>query len=243
MANHFNFQLIVCVNMKIGIIADIHSNFHAFNEVLSKLSNIDKIICAGDLVGYNAYPNEVIKIVQEKKIPCTLGNHDKAVVTQDTSWFNPIAAEAISWTVDHITKENLNYLSNLPIVFKEQLNEYLLYVVHGSPRSPVEEYIFPDVSDQLLKEFLEETQADILVMGHTHVPFIRKIGKSFVINPGAVGQPRDYDSRASCIVLNVESEKIKIEHIRVKYNIAEAAKAIEKVGLPPMLAQRLYFGW
>ncbi|MCS4541430.1 MAG: metallophosphatase family protein [Euryarchaeota archaeon] len=229
--------------MKIGLIADIHSNLLALEAALERLRNIDEIICIGDIVGYGNYCNECVNLIKQRRIPTVTGNHEWAVVTGDTSWFNPVAAEAIQWTIDHITKENLDYISKLPTFLRRQIDKYSLYVVHGSPRSPIEEYIFPDVLDGLLEEFLKQTQANVLVMGHTHVPFIRKLGRNFVINPGAIGQPRDNDPRASFMILDIENEKIEIEQVRVEYQVAEAARAIERAGLPPLLAQRLYYGW
>ncbi len=220
--------------MEIAVISDIHGNLIAFKEVLKSIGN-KKIFCCGDLVGYYPFANEVIEIVKKRKIISVLGNHDYAVVTGDTSWFNPIAAFAIEWTRKRIKKENLEFLRNLPLVYK---NDF--YMVHGSPRNKLEEYVFPDYSDELLKYFLKLANREILILGHTHVPFVKKFDSEIVFNPGSVGQPRDFDPRASYAILDIEKREVEI--IRVDYDIDAVADAVEREGLPSRLGQRLYFG-
>ncbi|MBI5253735.1 MAG: metallophosphoesterase family protein, partial [Euryarchaeota archaeon] len=113
--------------MQVAVISDIHSNLPALREVLNEIEGM-KIFCCGDLVGYAAFPNEVIEVVKKKKIISILGNHDYAVITGDTSWFNPVAAAAVDWTRKEIKKENINFLNSLP-----KLYEGDFYMVHGSP--------------------------------------------------------------------------------------------------------------
>ncbi|MBI4344842.1 MAG: metallophosphoesterase family protein, partial [Euryarchaeota archaeon] len=165
-----------------------------------------------------------------------LGNHDYAVLSGDTSWFNPIAAAAIEWTARDLTQDSLGYLRSLPRSY-----ENAIYMVHGSPKNPLEEYVYGDAPDYQLLEMFDHTRRDIIVLGHTHVPFIRRLGGRLVFNPGSVGQPRDGDPRASYAILDTEEREVEID--RVGYDIDAVARAILDRGLPQPLALRLYGGW
>ncbi|MEK6978403.1 MAG: metallophosphoesterase family protein [Candidatus Hydrothermarchaeota archaeon] len=221
--------------MQVAVIADIHSNLPALEAVLEEVGHLP-IYCAGDVVGYNPFPNEVIALLKERRAVSILGNHDHAVISGDTSWFNPIAAAAIEWTAGELTPGSRDYLRTLPKTY-----ENALYMVHGSPKSPLEEYVYGDAPDYQLLDMFNSTRRDVIVLGHTHVPFIKRLGGRLVFNPGSVGQPRDGDPRASCAVL--DTEELEVEIIRVAYDIDAVARAILDRGLPQPLALRLYGGW
>lgn len=220
--------------MRIGFVSDIHGNLPAFKVVLERLEGIE-VYCLGDLVGYNPYPNEVIEIVRKRGINCIMGNHDYAVLTGDVSNFSYIAAEAVMWTKKRTSDNNLKFLASLPKV----LSKRGFYMVHGSPRDPLDEYVFPEHS--YMDAFLELIEQDILVMGHTHVPFVHSSEKGIIFNPGAVGQPRDGDPRASYAIFDTDTGKISIE--RAEYDINTVAGEIKKSGLPVALADRLFLGY
>lgn len=223
------------------MVADPHSNLAAFKAVLDDMPRVDQIICVGDLVGYAAEPNEVVTLARSKRIKVVMGNHDYAAVTRDVRGFNPIAAQAALWTADNLSEENLKFLSNLPTHLKLTLKQKL-YVVHGSPRDPINEYVFPDYPNQELAKIVEGVDAEVVVLGHTHVPMKRMIMGKLIVNPGSVGQPRDRDPRASYGVLKL-GEEIEVSYRRVGYDIEDTAKKIKAAGLPEELAARLFFGW
>ena len=227
--------------MKIGLIADPHSNLAAFKAVIEDMPRVGQIICVGDLVGYAAEPNEVVNLAKSKRIKVVMGNHDYAAVTRDVRGFNPIAAQAALWTADNLSEENLKFLSNLPTHLKLSLKQKL-YVVHGSPRDPINEYVFPDYPNRELAQIVEGVDAEVVVLGHTHVPMKRMIVGKLIVNPGSVGQPRDRDPRASYVVLTLGKE-IEVSHRRVEYDIEDTARKIKAAGLPEELATRLLFGW
>lgn len=221
--------------MQVAVISDIHSNLPALREVLKEIEGM-KIFCCGDLVGYAAFPNEVIEVVKKKEIISILGNHDHAVITGDTSWFNPVAAAAVDWTRKEIKNENLDFLNSLP-----KLYEGDFYMVHGSPRNQLDEYVSEDYPEKELLSFFRYTSKDTMILGHIHRPFIKKLGGKLMFNPGSVGQPRDLDPRAAYAVFDAAAKKVEIK--RVEYDIDEAADAIINKGLPELLARRLYAGW
>ncbi len=228
--------------MKICVISDIHSNLAAFQAVLKHLPKCDVTVCVGDLVGYAAEPNEVVDLVRSKNMKAVLGNHDYGVISRDTTGFNTIAAKAVLWTTPQLKAENARYLRGLPEELKFTCGGKKVVAVHGSPRDPLFEYIFPDISNHELFEVIRDVDADVLIIGHTHVPMVRTIQGKLVVNPGSVGQPRDWNPRASYMVLTIDDE-VKVEHERVEYDIEKTAAKIKAAGLPDELAMRLHFGW
>ncbi len=228
--------------MKIGLVSDIHSNLTAFKAVLKDMPKVDEIICVGDLVGYGAEPNEVVKLARSKGVKAVMGNHDYAAATGNASDLNDRAAAAISWTSKKLTRDNKDYLASLPTHLEMDFGNENLYVVHGSPRDPLREYVFPDFSNRDLAGVVKGVEADILVVGHTHVPMERLILGKNVVNPGSVGQPRDRDKRASYAVMT-SGKEIAVSFWRVDYNVSAVAEKIKSAGLPEELATRLFFGW
>lgn len=226
--------------MLIAFISDIHSNFEAFQTVLSKIEelNVDEIFCCGDIVGYGPEPSECIRIIRDMKIPCTLGNHDlNSVNLEKIAWFNPISAEALVWTNEQLDDEEKEYLSNLPKTIKQTVDGKQLLIVHGSPKNPIYEYVY---EENVNEKFVNGFDYDIIALGHTHVPFIKHVENKLIINAGSVGQPRDGNSSACFIIINTEKFNAKI--FRVDYDIKSVANKIVKSGLPEFLALRLHRG-
>ncbi|MGB9978424.1 metallophosphoesterase family protein [Methanobacterium sp.] len=225
--------------MILPVISDIHSNLDALEKVVEKI-DYGRILCCGDIVGYYTQPNECIEIIRKLKTISVTGNHDLACVTGDTSGFNPYAEQAMDWTRKFINHRNIEFLRNLKRKVMLKIDDVNIMVVHGSPRDPISEYIFPSTPDSTLKSFLESENVDILIMGHTHVPFIKKYGDKLVFNPGSVGQPRDGNNRASFAFLDVSNMEVVIH--RVKYNVDKVVTSLEDEKLPSFLGERLYKG-
>jgi len=241
--------------MLYGIISDIHSNLEALDVVLNKLYQAGKIVCLGDIVGYGPNPNECIEKIKELNIPTVAGNHDAAVTGQmDVKWFNQNAREAVFWTQKEISEENLGYLKELP----EVLEEDDFQMVHGSLRSPLEEYVTS--LTEALPTFGLMTRP-VCFIGHSHVPLFiarKKDGnydgralldgeevlvddyEKVIINVGGVGQPRDGDPRASFGTYDSKTRIFTLH--RVEYNVEQVQGKMKKVGLPQPLIDRLQFG-
>jgi len=154
--------------MILPVISDIHSNLSALERVLEKIDS-DRIVCCGDIVGYYTQPNECIEKLRQLKAISVTGNHDLAGVTGDASGFNPYAKEAIVWTRKVIKDKNSEFLCNLKRKIKIKMDNINIMMVHGSPRDPLSEYIFPSTPDSTLKSFLESENVDVLVMSHTRI--------------------------------------------------------------------------
>lgn len=237
--------------MRVAIISDIHSNLEALEAVLEKIKGVDEIVCLGDIVGYGSDPNECIRLVKEHNMKCVMGNHDLATITGDVEWFNPHAARAILWTRRVISDENRKFLSTLGKKMKLDLGFQTL-AVHGSPMDPIWEYV---MDDHAARECFDAAGERLILLGHTHIAcsFVLdemiavntyqhggelKLDRRAILNPGAVGQPRDYNPQASFAIL--EEDRITVH--RIDYDVQKASQKILNAQLPSFLAQRLLVG-
>ena len=225
--------------MRTAIISDVHANLVAFNSVLGEIVSmgINHIISAGDVVGYYPYPNEVIQLFKERAIVGIAGNHDRTVVRTQVSSMNPIAGEAARWTARELSESSRAYLAGLPPRSHVTIGGKLAGLYHGSPRDDTE-YVF---EEEATPELLKLSGTRLLIMGHTHVPYIKRTKEGAIVNPGSVGQPRDGDPRASYMVYDSTKDEFTIK--RIEYDIDEVVRAISRAGLPRDLGERLRHGW
>jgi diadenosine tetraphosphatase ApaH/serine/threonine PP2A family protein phosphatase len=233
--------------VKRAIISDIHGNLEALEAVLAHIATqqgIDEVFCLGDVVGYGPNPCECLDLVIDRCKVGLLGNHDQGAMF-DPEGFNSGAERAIFWTREQLEKSNSDrtqvdrrwdFLGTLPRIHRD---DPWLYV-HGSPRNPVNEYVFPeDIYNQKKMEKLFGLISKGCFQGHTHVPgvfleslefitpeqveYVFRIGQErFMVNVGSVGQPRDGDPRACYVV----QEDDKITFHRVDYDVNKTADKI-----------------
>jgi len=242
--------------MRILVLSDIHSNAIALEAVLDAVRDWDTVWCLGDTIGYGPNPNECIDRLRELPHMAIPGNHDWGVLGKaELEKFNLDARRANLWNREQLTPENRDYLEALPLTRSD--GEFTL--AHGSPRDPIWEYLL--YGDTACKAMGALTTRLALV-GHTHIPvvFVERgedhgcgmgrppVGEPFalpearcIINPGSVGQPRDGDPRASCMVIN--TKEIILEHRRIAYDIEETQARMRAVELPHRLSARLELGW
>ena len=240
--------------MRYAIFSDVHSNLSAFSNVLDyfKKQNIDKYVFVGDIVGYYTDINECIYSLRNLNPVCVAGNHDWAVIGKfNIEYFNDIAKEAILWTKNKISIEDIYYLNSFEILYEEEN----FCCVHGSLYNPEDfNYIFT-IEDVRLNFSLLKKQ--ILFVGHTHKPVVYikdddkifysldttiKIleDKKYIINVGSIGQPRDGDNRSCVCIYDTDKNIVILE--RLSYNIKDTAKKVFKAKLPKELGERLYTG-
>ncbi len=231
----------------IAVVSDIHANIHALNAVLEKIDElgVDEIICSGDTAGYYPRINETIELVRKKIRYHCLGNHDFGLVefcgiTQPR--FNRFARQALRLQRDKITRENVEWLAQLPIRLLLKWEDKKIYLVHGHPNKPFE-YLMgynEERTRELVRDAVEEAKTTFLIAGHTHVPFIHHENGKMYLNPGSVGQPRDKNPLASFALLNLKKNSATIQ--RVEYDIEAVRSDIEEHGLPKYLWERLEKG-
>jgi predicted phosphodiesterase len=236
-----------------AVLGDIHGNLEALNAVLQDASQqrVDRYVCVGDIVGYNANPRECFDIVRELKCISVRGNHDHYCSSDESLRdFHPLAANVVDWTRSQLEPAQVQHLRGLRLV--RLVDGFTL--VHSTLDMPDKwGYVF----DELEAESNFNYQStSVCFHGHTHSPVVFEksgrvqrrpfatlkihFGEKYFINVGSVGQPRDGDSRASYAIYDLEKGEIELR--RVDYDIAAAQKKILAAGLPERLAVRLSLG-
>jgi len=243
--------------MRIAILSDIHSNMHALEAVLadSREKSVDKYYCLGDIVGYGASPKKCLALVRETCEKIVYGNHDNAITYPGlAASFNPRAQAAIEYAYNSLDLPEREFFKTLePSMILDGLT-----IAHGSLRD-FNEYVRDE--ETAAYSFGALTN-QMLFVGHTHIPNgfsfdpetgvvkplelavegqVELLGNmKYLINAGAVGQPRDGDPRAAYVIYDTDAGKVDL--IRVKYDNKAAGFAIRKAGLSESLSKRLMTG-
>jgi len=240
--------------MRYAIFGDIHANWEALQAVLahSKKQGCESYVCMGDIVGYNADPSACLEAVRAMDCPIVKGNHDEDCSQLELkSNTNPIAAEAQRWTYEQLTQEQRDWLQGLRYV--RQVEKFT--IVHASLDQPQQWHYVTNKFDAMASLAYQFTQ--LCFIGHSHLPqfYVREESvqllegvteltldpnKKYLINVGAVGQPRDEDWRASYCVYDTDT-KVATIHL-VEYDIKTTQEKILGAGLPEALAERLSLG-
>ncbi len=219
--------------MRVAIISDIHGNLDAFRQVLNDIdaSGIDAVVCLGDNVGYGPEPEQVIRQVRNRNIPCVMGNHEQAVLDRGyLDWFNPAARKSLQKTMPLLSEDSINFIYT---------------------------YLF-QASKDTLKQTFREMKERLCFVGHTHklklIGFDGKVSqhirlrkgivnhfhkdKKYIVNVGSVGQPRDGNNNAKYVIWNTSEDSLEVRF--VPYDIAAVVSKIMAAGLPKVHADRLW---
>ena len=198
--------------MRIAIISDVHANLAALESIQEPY---DLLFCLGDLVDYGPQPREAIHWVKERALRVVRGNHDHALAYDADCRCAPVMREASvttrQWHARLLSLEDKEYLHGLPITDRLEIAGASFHLAHAAPAGDLYDYhIVPDASDEALQEQVAGIDADFILLGHTHLPLLRKIGTTTIVNPGSVGQPRHGDPRASYAIW--EDGDLKFHH-------------------------------
>jgi len=245
--------------LRYAIISDIHSNYESFKTFLNILPSIsvEKIICLGDIVGYNPNPNECIEVLSKLKyFDGIRGNHDRALVEKNYNDFSYEANFAIKWAIKNIKPDNLIFLKNLGKGPKLIDNKFM--ICHGSINDE-DQYITSIFQTHEEFRWLFKNNIHLCFFGHTHYQKIYQLNTKkeaifeigdkeiqieknnfYLINPGSLGQPRDGDRRASFAIFDSDLMSIKI--IRYDYPYEITKQKITDLNFPKFLAERLESG-
>jgi diadenosine tetraphosphatase ApaH/serine/threonine PP2A family protein phosphatase len=244
--------------MRIGILSDIHANYEALSAVVEAFrgERIDRYYCLGDTVGYGGSPSECTAVIQDISQGTILGNHDAAVAGRmDYSYYYEAARHALDAHAGMLDQQSLEWLRGLPYTIK--LDDIGVHLCHGSPvRLEEFEYIFaPEQARECLPIFHE--MGHLTLIGHSHLckvfalthdsveelpPIDFELSPDFkyVVSVGSVGQPRDFDNRASYTLY--DSDTRRFEFKRVEYDVEAAAEKVLRANLERNFAHRLYIG-
>lgn len=249
--------------MRYAIFSDVHSNLEALTTFFELIDQDDlNPVCLGDIAGYGANPNECLQMIRERGIPVVIGNHDMAVLDPSEAVnYNSYAQQAIHWHTENIFSRYKSYLYSLPW---SSIIDDTFSIVHSDFTTP-QRWTYVNNQNTAYHSFSGlETQVGFF--GHTHIPSVFKLNctmdnklyihcdpilgnnnkiaiedeKSYLINPGSLGQPRDKDPRASFMIFDVENMEVTTR--RFQYDNVTAAEKIVKAGLPNPLASRLLDG-
>ncbi len=236
--------------MRIAVFSDVHANLPALQSVLDEIDReaYDVVACAGDLVGYGPHPNEVIGEIRRRCIPTVMGNYDEGVGFErddcGCAYRIPIEKEtgdtSLRWTIKQVTEENKAFLRGLPNQILWERDEERTLLVHGSPRR-INEYLYEDRPKDSLKRMLEPIDVNVLIFGHTHLPYHRVVSGVHLVNDDSAGKPKDGDTRA-CYAMVETGVDFKIVFKRVSYDVDEVAEIMIQKGLPEWLAEYLRLG-
>lgn len=217
--------------MRTAVISDIHANLEALQVVLAHIESqkVDRIVCLGDILGYGPNPVECVDLIAEKCDWALMGNHDFGALYEPTN-FNQAAEQAAYWTRAQFEKETDPVLAAKRWEFlgklRVRVNDGPFLCVHGSPRRPINEYLFPEdaINSPVKMQQIFERVEKYCLVGHTHVPGVftnepdfyppddlqgqykLNNGEKAIINPGSVGQPRDLDPRSSYAIIEDGAE-------------------------------------
>lgn len=244
--------------MKVGVFSDVHANLEALDACLERLKKegAQAYICCGDLIGYGPDPEKCVQKIKELPLlACVMGNHDAVFVDPELeNFFNYGAKIALDHNKKQLSKGSTRYLTSLPA--EVQKNNFT--VVHGTLSDPIKEYF--SSSAQFLANY-KLWEGDVCFVGHTHLPFYMKgdgkkcavyinknddvtvrlaAGARYVVNPGAVGKPRDNNPAASFGLW--DTEKHMFRFLREPYDVSVTLEKMSALNFPTFLIDSLAVG-
>ena len=224
--------------MRCLIVTDIHANLEAINAIEEPY---DRLLCLGDLVDYGAAPEETVRWVRYQAAAAVSGNHDFAMATGADCRSSPISYALSVATREQfrprLSAEAMTYLGSLPRALTIEQSGTRLHLVHATPRDPIYEYLSGDAPESEWLAAVGELagREEWLFLGHTHKPFVRRVGRLTVVNPGSLGMPVDGDPRA-CLAIWQDGE---VALRRIRYDVAGAVARLYSSGLPKEIADKM----
>jgi protein phosphatase len=224
--------------MRYLILTDIHANIDALDAIDE---SYDRLLVLGDLVDYGAAPEETVRWIKERNPIAVSGNHDDAMATGADCRSSPISYALSVATREYfrplMTVEALRYLDELTQQQSIPANGATFHLVHATPSDPLYEYLAGDADESAWRTAVGSLaeREEWLFVGHTHRPFVRRIGQLTVVNPGSLGMPIDGDPRACYAVW--EDGEVRMQ--RVKYDVERAVKRLSDSGLPQDVAMKM----
>jgi putative phosphoesterase len=213
--------------MRILVLADIHANWAALQAIKE---TYDVCLFVGDLVDYGLEPSPCIAWVRDHATHSVRGNHDHGaaqyVQVAGRNGFKYLTSVTRPVTQERLTADDRRFLGAMPVSRTVTVADTRFLLVHATPRDPLDEYAVADVD--FWDRRLQNVDANVVCVGHTHHPYVLQVADKLVINPGSVGQPRDGDPRASYAVI----EDNRVELKRIEYDVEATIQTIQESTLP-----------
>ncbi len=234
---------------KAALIGDVHANLPALEAVLADARGrgAEAIWDVGDGVGYNAFPDEVVRLLRASGAISLAGNYDLKVLKfprKAAKWRREKRPEkrlAFQWAYEHLSEQSRATLAALPREVRLTVEGRRVLLTHGSPAS-IDEPLSPQSPVERLSELARLARADIVVCGHSHQPFTRQVEGVWFINPGSVGRPDDGDPRASYAILDIRRDLVAPQLVRIAYDVERAVAALRRHRLPRAFAEMIRRG-
>ncbi|MFN3739973.1 MAG: metallophosphoesterase family protein [Thermodesulfovibrionales bacterium] len=237
--------------MKIAILGDIHGNIEALKAAYDAATaqNVERIYHLGDLGGYAPFVNEVVDFLIEHAIEGVQGNYDDTVANDKEhcgcKYEDPLQAEmahlSFEWTKKHASEKSKEYMRSLPFEIAFSVNNRKVKLFHATPLKN-NLYWYEDRDEDFFLKMARKADADIMIYGHTHIPYRKDIGDKIFINAGSVGKPKDGDTRACLCIVDIKPDNVNTGFLRIPYDVEKVATAIIESGLPPYFADKLRAG-
>ena len=224
--------------MIVLIISDVHGNYHALDSVMKEVK-YDAMLCCGDIVVDYPFPQQCIRTLRDCCAHICMGNNDYNVA------YDKKASDFISQKYAHLAKDldrNTNlatelinddakeYLRKLPRECRFILDGISFYMNHTAPHLSVHHYLDENTPRSELADYYQEIEADVIVTGHTHVPYVKNFEDKILVNPGSVGQSRDGDPRASFATFDTATHRFELR--KLEYDIKETSEYLKKLNFP-----------
>ncbi len=223
--------------MRLLVLSDIHGNWEALRTVAGA-EKVDRVLCLGDVVDYGPQAGDTLRWVREHSTAPVRGNHDNAVALgapcRSAPSFRRLSEESRKLTVPMLDDAEKRFLAELPERSDLVLGGAKLTLLHAAPSEPMFKYLPPAERAQWERE-IESIDADLILVGHTHLPMDLKFGRKRVVNPGSVGLQRDGDPRASYAILDDGEPLFR----RIEYDVRRTLRDLWEWGLPHDVARGL----
>ena len=229
--------------MRIAVFSDVHANLPALTAVLEFIEGLplDRVLCLGDVVGYGPHPKEVIALLIERNIPCTLGGSDMRAIFPNLGQKGPETETVMAWTREQLGERERAYLRNLPPMIRFATPLGRAKAFHGRPEDP--EARFPIyASESELAEHLAALRAPIVLVGGSHIPVFRKVAGHYILDPGSVGLTLGGEPGADLAVLTIKEDDVAARFYKLPYDFGQTAFDIQAWGLPERIAEVIRTG-
>jgi predicted phosphodiesterase len=224
--------------MRVLVLSDIHGNIDALEAVLAAEPTVDRVLCLGDTVDYGPAPDATLRWVRKNAQDVIRGNHDNAMGLgedcRSAGQFHRLSVETRRRTTPFLTEDERAYLGGLPLRQRVDLDGKRMELVHATPGDPLFRYLPPSSEDEWRREAIG-VDADLLLVGHTHLPAIVDLGGVYLLNPGSVGLPRSGDPRASYAVIVDGVPELR----KAPYDSNKAVRRLWQVGFPHDVARSI----
>lgn len=237
--------------MKIAALGDIHGNIEALKAAYGAAvrEGVDKVYHLGDLGGYAPDVNEVVDFLIGHGVEGVQGNYDDAVGNGrehcGCRYVDAVQAGmaelSFEWTKGHAAQKSREYMKGLPFEILFPLDGLMVKLFHATPMKN-NLYWHEDRDDRFFLDMARRARADVMIYGHTHLPYRKDLKGRVFINAGSVGKPKDRDPRASLAIVEISNGVVKADFMKVPYDIGKTVDAILGSGLPPYFAERLKEG-